>query len=94
MKPIKTKGKRPKCGKCPTCGAPGIERPNDNSDSVPIKHVNLLDPLDNLVRVIRNMECGDYSPIMDELFDAEHAIRLARGNRLLKGVDWEPAESK
>ena len=35
----------------------------------------LLQPLKDLVKVIRNFECGDYSPIMDEIFDAEYAIR-------------------
>lgn len=34
----------------------------------------LLTSLKDLVRVIRNFEVGDYSPIMDELFDAEEAI--------------------
>jgi hypothetical protein len=38
---------------------------------------SLLEPLKDLVRVIRNFECGDYSPIMDELFDAEDAIKSA-----------------
>ena len=47
------------------------------------KPVNpLLQPLKDLVRVIRNYEVGDYSPIMDELFDAEEAIGIAEKNQL------------
>ena len=42
---------------------------------------DFLKPLKDLVKVIRKFEVGDYSPIMDELFDAEEAIRLAEGGR-------------
>lgn len=45
----------------------------------PYTDVDLITPLKDLVRVIRNFECGDYSPIMDELFDAEEAIE--RGSK-------------
>jgi len=40
----------------------------------PYTDVDFISPLKHLVKVIRNFECGDYSPIMDELFDAEEAI--------------------
>jgi hypothetical protein len=44
-------------------------------------HVTMYRALKDMVKVIRNFECGDYSPIMDELFDAEEAIRLAERNK-------------
>lgn len=37
--------------------------------------LDLRDALSDLVGVVRNGEVGDYSPIMDELFDAEHYLR-------------------
>ena len=40
-------------------------------------HVTMYKALKDLVKVIRNFEVGDYSPIMDELFDAEDAIKKA-----------------
>ena len=49
--------------------------------------VDLLEPLKDLVRVLRNFEVGDYSPIMDELFDAESAIRIAE-NKQKRGIDY------
>jgi hypothetical protein len=45
----------------------------------------LLKPLKDLVRVIRNFEVGDYSPIMDELFDAEEAIEIAETGNAFGG---------
>ena len=44
----------------------------------PYTDVDFISPLKDLVKVIRNFECGDYSPIMDELFDAEEAIEQVR----------------
>lgn len=37
----------------------------------------LLFQLKQLVRCIREQQLGDYSPLMDEIFDSEHAIQLA-----------------
>ena len=31
-----------------------------------------------MVKCIRNFELGDYSPLMDEIFESEHAIELAK----------------
>jgi hypothetical protein len=53
-----------------------------------VTRVDLLTPLKELVRVIREFQCGDYSAIMDEVFDAEHAIRLAE-KKPKKGLDYE-----
>jgi hypothetical protein len=39
------------------------------------KEAVLLDCAKDLVLCIRNFELGDYSPLMDELFDIESAIR-------------------
>jgi hypothetical protein len=80
------KSKKPKCVKCPCCKAPAIKTPHGNDHGIEI--VDLLTPLKDLVKVIRNFECGDYSPIMDELFDAESAIRLAEA-KPKKGLDYE-----
>ena len=71
---------KPKCDRCPVCKASVIS-------GKAFQHVDLLGPLKDLVNVIRNFEVGDYSPIMDELFDAEHAIRLAEG-KPEKGLDY------
>jgi hypothetical protein len=40
--------------------------------------VDLLTPLKQLAKVVRNCEAGDWSPIADELFDAEDAIEEAQ----------------
>jgi hypothetical protein len=56
-------------------------------DGIEVGSVDLLTPLKDLVRVIRNFEVGGYSPIMDELFDAEHAIRVAEG-KPEEGIDY------
>lgn len=40
-------------------------------------HEHLLKNLKDLVKCIRNGELGDYSPLMDEIFDSEHAIKEA-----------------
>jgi len=53
-----------------------------------IEHVDLLTPLKDLVRCIRDFQLGDYSPLMDEIFDAEHAIRMAE-KKPKKGLDYE-----
>jgi hypothetical protein len=73
--------KKPTCVVCPTCKAPAV------NESSRIKHVDLLTPLEELVRVIKEFRCGDYSPIMDEVFDAEHAIRLAK-KKPQRGIDY------
>jgi hypothetical protein len=78
----KSKSQKPECVKCPTCGAPAVKAKQDK-----VVAVNLSKPLIDLVRVIRDFQCGDYSPIMDEVFDAEHAIRMA-GARPEKGIDY------
>lgn len=41
------------------------------------KCAEVLKQLKELVRCIRNNELGDYSPLMDEIFDSEAAIRDA-----------------
>ena len=78
--------KKPKCVTCSTCGAPTVVRliPHDYV----IEHVDLLTPLKDLVRCIRDFQLGDYSPLMDEIFDAEHAIRMAE-KKPKKGLDYE-----
>ena len=38
---------------------------------------DLLARLKDFVRCIREGQLGDYSPLMDEIFDAEYAIRQA-----------------
>jgi hypothetical protein len=84
--------KKPKCVTCPACGGPAtdtslhITRVGDKPERV--KHVDLLTPLKDLVHVIRDFQCGDYSPIMDEIFDAEHAIALAE-RKPRKGIDYD-----
>jgi len=40
-------------------------------------HELLLRNLKDLVKCIRGGELGDYSPLMDEIFDSEHAIKEA-----------------
>ena len=40
-------------------------------------HELLLKNLKDLVKCIRNGELGDFSPLMDEIFDSEHAIKEA-----------------
>jgi hypothetical protein len=40
-------------------------------------HDLLLRNLKDMVKCIRNFELGDFSPIMDEIFDSEHAIKEA-----------------
>lgn len=95
-KSVGTRGKKPKCIRCPACEAPAIESPKpryrlgrcvahseagckvcEKRSKSNIEHVNLLEPLKDLVRCLRNFELGDYSPLMDEIFDAESAIALA-----------------
>lgn len=81
--------KKPKCVGCATCGAPAVqESPAPATRSASIAHVDLLNPLKDLVRCIRNGQLGDFSPLMDEIFDAEHAIRMAE-RKPLKGLDYE-----
>lgn len=88
--------KKPKCVSCPTCGAPAVKRSTISrhytvSPSVVCdvtEHVDLLTPLKDLVRCIRDFQLGDYSPLMDEIFDAEHAIRMAE-KKPKKGLDYE-----
>ena len=43
----------------------------------PYTDVDFITPLKRLVKVIRNHEVGDWSPIADEIFDAEEAIKEA-----------------
>ncbi len=77
--------KKPKCTNCPNCGAPAVvESPQLGS----LGHVDLLTPLKDLVRCIRDFQLGDYSPLYDEIFDAEHAIRMAE-KKPKKGLDYE-----
>jgi len=73
---------KPKCTDCKSCGAPAVR------ERARVTRVDLLTPLKELVRVIREFQCGDYSAIMDEVFDAEHAIRLAE-KKPKKGLDYE-----
>lgn len=40
-------------------------------------HELLLKNLKDLIKCIRAGELGDYSPLMDEIFDSEHAIKEA-----------------
>lgn len=40
-------------------------------------HELLLKNLKDLIKCIRDGELGDYSPLMDEIFDSEHAIKEA-----------------
>lgn len=75
--------KKPEPHRCYDCGAPALRL-----SEVGTVHINLLSPLKELVRVIRDFQCGDYSPIMDEIFEAEHAIRLADG-MAEKGIDYD-----
>jgi hypothetical protein len=35
----------------------------------------LYDNLKDLVHCIRDFQLGDYSPLMDEIFDSEHALK-------------------
>lgn len=42
---------------------------------------DLLVQLKDLVRCIREFQLGDYSPLMDEIFDSEAAIRDAEGGK-------------
>ena len=82
-----SRAKKPKRVKCPICKAPGIAAERVSTE--PIKHVDLLTPLKDLVRCIRDGQLGDFSPLMDEIFDAEHAIRMAEARmKLLKGIDY------
>ena len=53
---------------------------------------SLLQPLKALVRVIRNFEVGDYSPIMDELFDAEEAIETSGWKKVSDALPTEYGE--
>lgn len=41
-------------------------------------HDYLLSNLQDLIKCIRNFELGDYSPLMDEIFDSEDAIKQGR----------------
>lgn len=41
-------------------------------------HDYLLANLSSLIKCIRNFELGDYSPLMDEIFDSEDAIKEAK----------------
>ena len=49
--------------------------------------------LEDTIKCIRRHDLGDYSPMMDEIFDSEHAIKLARQFRKQVYPDW-PAEEK
>lgn len=49
-----------------------------NEKSLQESHDLLLKNLTAIVRCIKNFELGDYSPLMDEIFDSEHAIKLAK----------------
>lgn len=40
-------------------------------------HDYLLLNLKDLIKCIRNFELGDYSPLMDEIFDSEDSIEKA-----------------
>lgn len=45
-------------------------------------HNRLLRELKDLIKCIRNFELGDFSPLMDEIFESEDAIEKAE--KLLK----------
>jgi len=80
--------RKPKCVSCATCGAPGVqESPAPATRAASIAHVDLLTPLKDIVRCIRDFQLGDYSPLYDEIFDAEHAIRMAE-RKPQKGLDY------
>ncbi len=80
--------KKPKCTDCPNCGAPAVNVMDPDILASRTKHVDLLTPLKDLVRCIRDFQLGDYSPLYDEIFDAEHAIRMAE-KKPKKGLDYE-----
>jgi len=83
---VKRKTNRPRGIKCWTCAAPGIDK--STRFEAKVERVDLLTPLKDLVRCIRAGQLGDFSPLMDEIFDAEHAIRMAE-NKAKKGLDYE-----
>jgi len=39
---------------------------------------DLSEALHDLIRCIRDFQLGDYSPLMDEIFDGEYALRKAK----------------
>ena len=51
---------------------------NKNQKNLQKSHDLLLENLKAIIKCIRNFELGDYSPLMDEIFDSEHAIKLAQ----------------
>lgn len=68
------------------CSRPSAEPPSGPTDkewkayvALMISAPNLLAQLEDLVRCIREGQLGDYSPLMDEIFDSEYAIRQAEG---------------
>ncbi len=51
----------------------------------------LLSTLKDLVRCIRDFQLGDYSPLMDEIFDAENAIAMAETGKTTSGeIAFQP----
>lgn len=55
-----------------------ILKTDKNMESLQESHDLLLTNLKNLVKCIRNFELGDFGPLMDEIFDSEHAIKKAK----------------
>jgi len=52
---------------------------------------DLLKTLKDLVHCIRDFQLGDYSPLMDEIFDAEEAIcRAETGKTKLGEIAFQP----
>ncbi len=44
-------------------------------------HERVCIELEGMVKCIRNFELGDFSPLMDEIFDSENALKLAKPYR-------------
>jgi hypothetical protein len=61
-------------------------------------HDRLYWELHDLIKCIRDFQLGDYSPLMDEIFDSEHALKLGKGltktDKYGKGLKHEKRNSK
>jgi hypothetical protein len=74
----KVKGKSAQIGRAESFGQISDEECEANGRLIAAAP-ELLHQLKDLVRCIREFQLGDYSPLMDEIFDSEAAIKDAEG---------------